>query len=164
MECSGRRRLHQTAAHLRLGPISSSSSASPPAPPPLYLASVQVFVRYLGHLRAIVSRIGGRERLLHARLASDMMPAATQMHVCANYALRIAFPLAGKPVPSAPNAPAGAYRLPKLSDFSSTDVRDIEARIEAVMSALKSLDPTDFVGAETRQITHIAGPANLRQS
>ena len=163
MECSGRRRLHQTADHL-VGPVSSSYSAHPPAPPALYSASVQVFVRYLRQLRAIVSRIGGRERLLHARLAPDMMPAATQMHVCANYALRVAFPLAGKPVPSAPNAPTDAYRLPRLSDFSSTDVRDIEARIDAVLSALKSLGPTDFLGAETRQITHRAGPATLTQS
>jgi len=127
---------------------------------------VPVFLHYLGNLKAILARVRGRELLLHAQLAPDMMNAATQMHVCANYSLRIAFPLAGKPVPDREGGPEGgpdAYRLPPLAPFSSTDAADIEARIDAVLAALRSLVPADFAGAESRPITHSAGPAELTQ-
>jgi hypothetical protein len=150
---SSRRRLRRLAS--QLGAASAASATGPP----LYLASVPVFVHYLGQLREILSRVGGRSQLLSATLAPDMLAAGTQCHVCANYCLRIAFPLAGKPVP-----PSDTYRLPELSDFSSTDVSDIEARIDAVVTALESLAPGEFEGAEARQITHTAGPAELTQS
>ena len=157
-------RLDRLAAQLRLTPALTADSAA--ADPPLYTASVPVFLHYLGNLKAILARVRGRELLLHAQLAPDMMNAATQMHVCANYSLRIAFPLAGKPVPDREGGPEGgpeAYRLPPLAPFSSTDAADIEARIDAVLAALRSLAPADFVGAESRPITHSAGPAELTQ-
>ena len=155
-------RLGRLAAQLRPAPIPAADADDPP----LYTASVPVFLHYLNNLKAILGRVRGRELLLHAQLAPDMMNAATQMHVCANYSLRIAFPLAGKPVPDREGGPEGgpdAYRLPPLAPFSSTDAADIEARIDAVLAALRSLAPADFVGAESRPIRHSAGPAELTQ-
>lgn len=142
-----RRRLALVATQLgSTYPIPAASSDAPP----LFTASVPMFLRTIGLLRSIVSRVGGRERLLHAKLAPDMMSAATQMHVAVNYALRITFPLAGKPVPDqlGGSGPDSVYQLPALAEFSSTDVGDIMARIDAVVAALESLSPKDFVSLQ----------------
>ena len=63
MRSSGRRRLRRLAS--QLGAASAASATGPP----LYLASVPVFVHYLGQLREILSRVGGRSQLLSATLA-----------------------------------------------------------------------------------------------
>ena len=68
-----------------------------------------------------------------------------QFGTAAGYALRVAYPLAGRAVPA------------PLSGAASE-------RIEMAIAALGGLDPAEFAGAAERVIGHRAGNADLRQS
>lgn len=117
--------------------------------PPLYTASVPVFLHYLDRLEGMVGKTAGREHLLQARLAPDMFTAGQQVATAAGFALRIAFPLAGRAVPVA--ADHGLDRI------------GLGRRIVAARQELRALDPAEFAGAEGRIIAHRAGFAELEQ-
>ena len=104
--------------------------------PPLYTASVPVFLHYLDRLEGMVGKTAGREHLLQARLAPDMFTAGQQVATAAGFALRIAFPLAGRAVPAA--ADHGLDRI------------GLGRRIVAARQELRALDPAEFAGAEGR--------------
>ena len=87
---------------------------------------------------------------LQARLAPDMFTGGQQMATAAGFALRVAFPLAGKAVPR--------------MAMHGVDVAGLAQSFADVTAALAALDPQDFAGAETRRITHRAGFANLDQT
>ncbi len=116
--------------------------------PPLYAASVPVFLHYIAQMQALAARASGAN--LQARLAPDMFTGGQQMATAAGFALRVAFPLAGKAVPRM--AMHGVDRAGLAQSFAD------------VTAALAALDPQDFAGAEARRITHRAGFANLDQS
>lgn len=118
--------------------------------PPLYSASVPVFGHYLDRLGALVERAAGREQVLAARLAPDMFSAAQQVATAAGFALRVAYPLAGRDVPG--DADHGLDRI------------GLGRRIVAAKLALDALPPEAFAGAERRRIRHRAGFAELDQS
>lgn len=115
----------------------------------LYAASVPVFDHYLARLALLVDRTAGREQLLQARLAPDMFTAAQQVATAAGFALRVACPLAGRPVPA--DADHGLDRI------------GLGRRIVAARQGLAALAPEDFAGAEARIIRHRAGFAELEQ-
>lgn len=117
--------------------------------PPLYSASVPVFRHYLARLAALVETTAGREAALAARLAPDMFSAAQQVATAAGFALRTAFPLAGRDAPAIEDH--GLDRIGLLRRIAATD------------AALVALDHADFAGAEARQIRHRAGFAELEQ-
>lgn len=119
-------------------------------PPALYAASVPVFLHYLGRMDGLVAKTAGREGVLQARLAPDMFTAAQQVATAAGFALRVACPLAGQPVP-------------EIADHG-LDRIGLGRRIVAARQALLALDPAAFAGAETRQIAHRAGFAELEQT
>ena len=106
----------------------------------LYAASVPVFLHYLGRAKAMVAQGQG----LEARLA-DAFPAGQQFGTAAGYALRVAYPLAGRAVPA------------PLTDAAFE-------RIEMAIAALGRLDAAEFAGAAERVIAHRAGTADLRQT
>jgi uncharacterized protein len=116
--------------------------------PPLYTASVPVFLHYLARLQALAARASAAN--LQARLAPDMFTGGQQMATAAGFALRVAFPLAGHAVPKmAAHGVDGAGLAQSMAD---------------VTAQLTALDPADFAGAEARMIAHRAGFADLRQT
>jgi hypothetical protein len=117
--------------------------------PALYDASVPVFLHYLGRARLILARCAETPERLEARLAPDMFSAAQQFASAAGFALRGSYPLIGQPVPAFPPA--------------AMDAPGLAGRIDFAEAALKALSPEDFAGAEARQVSHIAGFADLTQ-
>lgn len=116
---------------------------------PLYTASVPVFAHYLDRTEGLLARLRNRESVLTARLAPDMFTTGQQIATATGFALRIAFPLAGRPVP--------------VLDEPAPDLAGLHARIADARQALASLSPEEFAGAETRRIRHRAGFAQLDQ-
>ncbi len=116
--------------------------------PPLYAASVPVFLHYIKQMQVLAAR--ATDANLQARLAEGMFTGGQQMATAAGFALRVAFPLAGRPVPKM--AAHGVNRLGLAQTFAD------------VTAALAALSPADFAGAEALRITHRAGFADLDQT
>jgi uncharacterized protein len=117
--------------------------------PPLYTASVPVFLHYLDRTEALLGRLDGREAVLTARLAPDMFTTGQQIATATGFALRVAYPLAGRSVPV-------------LAD-PAPDLPGLATRIGDAREALRAIDPADFADAGTRRISHRAGFAQLDQ-
>ena len=119
--------------------------------PPLYRASVPVFVAVLERLEAALARAEGQlgERLAEAldqRPAAGMRPLRQQVASAVHFTLRIAYPLAGE-------------RAPELR--GPLDAPGLAARIAAARGHLAALPPAAFAGAETRVVRIQAGFADL---
>ena len=120
--------------------------------PPLYRASVPVLAAAVDRLDATLRRAGeqlgadGLEAALAQRPAPGMMPAARQAATTAQFALRIAWPLAGR-------------RPPELR--GGFDAAGLGERLAAARAHLAELPPEDFAGAETRLVRFQAGFADL---
>lgn len=117
---------------------------------PIYSASVPVFLHYLDRMDGMVRQTAGREHILQARIAPDMFTAAQQVATAAGFALRVAFPLAGREVP-------------KLAD-QGLDRIGLGRLIVAARQELQGLDPAEFAGADARNVRHRAGFAELDQT
>lgn len=113
---------------------------------------VPVLVHYLKQLDALLVKIaaseGGKVEILDARLADDMLPFANQVRTAANFALRIACPLAGVAVPS--------------YDHVNHSFAGLRQQIENTLNFLQTLTPADFAGDENRVIEDRAGFSDLR--
>ena len=107
----------------------------------LYLGSVPVFRHYLGQATAMIDKAG--PEAMAARVA-DAFPASQQFATAAGFAMRIACPLAGREVPDLPQA--------------------LGPRLAVVRATLGAMRPDAFAGAESRQITHQAGMAQITQT
>lgn len=122
----------------------------------LHDACVPVFARYLERLQHLVERAraeveSGRiaeAELLHDRLAPDMLPWRLQVHVAANFALRAAWPMTGRPRPDDGEAPATLHGLLQ--------------RVQSVRGRLATLGPADFDGADRRIVHDRLGPGRGR--
>ncbi|WP_238365081.1 DUF1993 family protein [Mesobacterium pallidum] len=118
--------------------------------PPLYAASVPVFLHYLDRAGRLVRRTAEAPERLGNRLAPDMFSGAQQFASAAGFTLRGTLPLIGREIPAFPQA-----------DMHPNGLLD---RFEFARRALLDLDPADFAGAETRRVTHRAGFADLDQT
>lgn len=107
----------------------------------MYQASVPVFRHYLARVADMAERAG--PEALTAQLA-DAFPAGQQFATAAGFALRIACPLAGREVPSLPQA--------------------LGPRLAVARAMLGAMSPAEFEGAEARIIRHRAGFADLEQT
>jgi len=107
----------------------------------MYLATVPVFRHYLARISDMVET-AGPEAL--ATQIDDAFPAAQQFATAAGFTLRIACPLAGREVPSLPQA--------------------LGPRLAVARAMLGAMAPADFDGAEVRIIHHRAGAADLAQT
>ncbi len=119
--------------------------------PPLWRATVPVFLGVLGRLEAELARAEARlgagfEEALAQRPAAGMLPFSQQVATAMQLTLRIAFPLAGE-------------RVPELR--GTFDAAGLRGRAAAAREHLEGLDPAAFAGAETRIITAQAGFAVL---
>ena len=122
--------------------------------PPLYTASVPVFLHYLDRIEGMLARVAGREAVLTARLVPDMFTTGQQIATAVDLVLRVSYPLAGRAVP-----------MPGETgpDAQGPDAPGLGARIAAARAALHALAPAEFAGAEQRRIRHRAGFAELDQ-
>ncbi len=124
--------------------------------PPLYTASVQVFLRYVANLGRMLNvaqayaTAAGQDPApwLQQRMAPDMLPLGKQVEIAANFSLRAAFPLAGKAV-----VPYG--------DFAPS-FAGLQQRLAYVADQLNRLAPADFEGDSARLIEDRAGDATVR--
>lgn len=119
--------------------------------PPLWRASVPVFLAVLDRIEAELSRaeahLGPAITTALARRPSErMLPVARQVATAAHFTLRIAYPLTGTRAPEL----RGGLDAPGLHD-----------RLGAARMALNALDRAAFAGAERRIIREQAGFAVL---
>lgn len=119
--------------------------------PPLYRASVPVFVKVLDRIGGVLDR--GEERLgagmaqaLEFRPVEGMMTAARQVATVTHFTLRISYPLVGK-------------RYPELRD--PMDLAGLRARIAGTRELLLALDPEEFAHSGRRIVRAQAGLAHL---
>lgn len=111
-------------------------------------ASIPVFLRYLARLEKLVSVAQSHPRapaLLAARLAPDMHGFESQVIIASGFALRTCFPLAGKAIPDGGEFP---------SSFDG-----LRSRISRVTELLRSLQRSEFDGADQRTVESRAGNA-----
>ena len=116
--------------------------------PPLYAASVPVFLHYIDRLEALSAR-GAAAGLNGARLAPDMFGFGQQVATALRLSLRVSHPLAGVPVPPDPAL--------------GTEGAALAERFALTRAALDALDPMSFADAGSRTIRHAAGFAELEQ-
>ena len=107
--------------------------------PRLFDACVPVLVRYLGSLDRVLVAVDAlspeqTSRALIARLAPDMLPFAKQVETAAYFALRTAYPMAGRTVP------------PFVESGSTAP--SLRTRVIDTIALLQVLVPHEFAGAE----------------
>ena len=113
----------------------------------IYQASVPVFVRTLTNLKNVLAKGAAHAQakkideaaFMQARLAPDMFPFTSQVHIATDMAR------------------AGAARLaggepPKYEDTEKT-FAELIARVEKTIAYIQSLPESQFEGAEKRTIT-----------
>lgn len=140
--------------------LSFHPAATPPTPvvpahlnsPRLFEMCVPVLTRYLGSLARVLQAVDDlppaqAQAVFGARLAPDMLPFSRQVETAAFFALRTAYPLAGRPVPA-------------FEGVTST-LSDLRSRVASTLVQLQALSPAEFSGAEDRTLVEQAGSARV---
>ena len=117
----------------------------------MYQASVPGVLRMMNSLSAILDKAKAMaaarkwedSTLLAARLYPDMFPLTRQIQIVSDTAKSIGARLAGIEVPSYPD--------------TETSIDELKARLAKTADFLKSIHPSKFDGAETRQIVLTLG-------
>jgi len=112
----------------------------------IYQASVPVFLRALGNLRAVLQKGEAYavdkgidpSVLLNSRLIADMFPLTKQVQIATDMAVRGSSRLAGIEPPSFPD--------------TETDFAGLYARIDRAMDVVRGIAATQFDGSEGRTI------------
>jgi uncharacterized protein len=107
----------------------------------MYTATVPVFRHYLARMGAIVEKAG---RAAMTAQIGDSFTASQHFATAAGFTLRIACPLAGRPVPDLPTA--------------------LVPRMAVARATLGAMKPAEFDDAADRIIRHRAGFTDLEQS
>ncbi|MDR3416373.1 MAG: DUF1993 domain-containing protein [Nevskia sp.] len=123
----------------------------------MYQASVPVFIRYLGNLRAILEKAAASAEsrkidpavLVNSRLYPDMLPLSRQIQLASDMAKSCPARLSG-------SEPA------KFEDTEST-LRQLVERIDKTVALLKTFNKEQIDGSEERTISlnTARGPMNL---
>ncbi|MEY4882783.1 MAG: hypothetical protein RIS34_637 [Pseudomonadota bacterium] len=117
----------------------------------LYATTIPVFKQMLGGLKTVLGKAEAHvadkkidpNALLQARLFPDMFTLTRQVQVACDFAKSVSARLAGVDVPS-------------MADSEQT-FADLQARINAVLAFMDSLDVARFDEAATREIVTQAG-------
>jgi len=112
----------------------------------MYQASVPVFLRVLGNLRAVLQKgeaFAGEKGfepavLLNSRLIADMLPLTKQVQIATDMAVRGSSRLAGAEPPSFPD--------------TETDFAGLYARIDRALDVVRGIEAAGFDGSESRAI------------
>ena len=121
----------------------------------MHQASVPIFIQMLNNLSAILDKAEAHARnrkidpevLLNYRLAPDMFPFVRQIQIAADLAKGAAARLAG-------------VEVPKHDDTEKT-FADLRARITNTVTFVKSIEPSDIDGSESRDVTLTLGEHTL---
>jgi hypothetical protein len=117
-----------------------------------YEASVPAFLQILGSLAGILTKAEAHctakniapEVLLGSRLYPDMLPLSKQIQLACDFASKGCARLAHSEVPSTP-------------DIEKT-FEELKARLAKTSDYLKAFKPTQFEGADAKDVTFPAGP------
>jgi len=112
----------------------------------MYQASVPVFLRALGNLRAVLQKGEAHAAdkgiepgvLLESRLIADMYPLTKQVQIATDMAVRGSSRLAGAEPPSFPD--------------TETDFAGLYARIDRACEVVRGIDAAQLEGSEDRAI------------
>ena len=118
---------------------------------PVHYLAVTVLARALENLKAVLAKgkAHAEERkiaesvFLNLRLYPDMFPLTRQVHIATDVARGAAARLAGVEPPTL--------------DPDEQDFDDLIGRVDKTLEFMRSLDPKNFEGAETREITRPVG-------
>ncbi|CAN5388744.1 DUF1993 domain-containing protein [soil metagenome] len=121
-----------------------------------YDGSAPVFVHTLTALSAILTKAEAHAKekaidadvLLNARLYPTMYPLKRQVQAACDAAVRGCARFAQLEMPSFPD--------------TETTFAELHARIEKVLSNIKSIEPSKFDGGEKREITFPTGPTQTK--
>ncbi len=113
---------------------------------PSFHSYVRVFEHYLGRIARLMAQ--ATPQALEGRLTPDSFTALENFAIAQGYVLRSLYPLMGREVPQMAEA---------------VTVADVTARGAFVLERIGELTAEDFAGAETREVTHVAGEATLTQ-
>lgn len=117
----------------------------------LFEATVPVFKHYIQRIEAIVSKLDDKQTpFLSSALSPDTFCAGEHLHIAQGYALRTVFPLLERTVPDLNPDGHNSECLLK--------------RCNAAQSFLDAITKADFEGANSRNIRHTAGTAELEQT
>ena len=113
----------------------------------MYQASVPVFVRLLGNVRAILEKAAAYAEarkfepsvLVQSRLAPDMFPLSRQVQIASDMAKGCVARLAG-------------VEPPKFEDTETT-IPQLLARIDRTVAFLKTFKPAQIDGTEDKALT-----------
>jgi len=113
----------------------------------LYDITLPAFIKTLGNLQKILDKSAAfadskkiaPEVLLQSRLAPDMFPLMRQIQIVCDTAKLGAARLTGKEAP--------------VHEDKEVTLADAKARIDSVLTYLKTFKPEDFKGAEERKIS-----------
>jgi uncharacterized protein len=122
----------------------------------LYQSSVPVYERGLNAFLAILdkaeehaaARKFNPDNYLGMRLSPDMYPLVRQVQSFCDHAKNSSFRLAAKD--------------PPVKEDKETTIAELRERIHATLGMLKSIDPKEMEGAETREMVIPAGPNKLK--
>jgi hypothetical protein len=117
----------------------------------MYQASVPVFTRNLGNLRAILEKASAHAVakkidpvvLTGARLYPDMLPLTVQVQIASDFARGTAARLAGKEPPS--------------FEDKETTFAELVSRIDRTLDYLKTVKAPEIDGSETREVVRKVG-------
>jgi hypothetical protein len=117
----------------------------------MYQASVPVFVKMLGNLKAILEKAAAHAAakkiddsvFVNARLFPDMLPLSAQVQIAADFARGTTARLAG-------------VELPAMEDKEKT-LADLIARIDASIAYVNTFKASQIDGSETRTIERKVG-------
>ena len=117
-----------------------------------YDASVAAYLQMLGSLTGILNKAEAHCRakniqpdvLLGARLYPDMLPLTRQVQLVCDFAAKGCARLTGSEVPSTPD--------------TETSFEELRQRLARTADYVKAFKPTQFEGAEEREVSFPAGP------
>jgi hypothetical protein len=118
----------------------------------LYETSVPAFLQILGSLTGILTKAEAHckaknirpEVLLGARLYPDMLPFTRQIQLICDFAAKSCARLTRSELPSTPD--------------TETTFDELKQRLAKAADYVKTFEPAQFDGAETRDVSFPAGP------
>ena len=119
-----------------------------------YDASVPAFLQILGSLSGILGKAEAHcaarniqpDVLLGARLYPDMLPLSRQVQMACDFATKSCARLSQSEVPSTPD--------------TEKSFDELKARLGKAADYVKAFKPTQFDGADARDVSFPAGPGN----
>lgn len=120
-----------------------------------YDASVPAFLQILNSLTGILTKAEAHGKakniqpdvLLGARLYPDMLPLTKQIQIASDFAAKSCARLTGSEVPAVPD--------------TEKSFDELKARLAKTIDYVKAFKPTQFDGADAKEVTFPVGPNTM---